>query len=81
MVPSPFPLSKRNEGQRAEAIFAYSSSGLAEGAGRVRMSGVGALCKNGIDEGSALSMVGMFLDTNVGSLYRSDFCPHRPLTA
>ena len=50
MVPSPVPLSKRNEGHRADAIFEYSSNGLAEGAGRVRIRGEGELCRNGIDE-------------------------------
>jgi hypothetical protein len=60
MAPSPLPLSKRNEGCRAEAIFAYSSNGLAEGEGRVRMRGEGELCKNGIDDGKVLGMVGTF---------------------
>jgi hypothetical protein len=60
MAPWPLPLSKRNEGYRAEAIFAYSSNGLAEGEGLVRMSGEGAPCKNGIDEGTVLGIVSTF---------------------
>jgi hypothetical protein len=60
MEPSPLPLSKRNEGCRAEAIFAYSSNGLAEGKGRVRMRGEGEPCKNGIDEGKVLGIVDTF---------------------
>mgnify|MGYP001581847050 CR=1 FL=1 len=68
MVPSPFPLSKRNEGHRAEAIFVYSSNGLAEGAGRVRMRGEGALCKNGIDESKGLG-IGARLSTRTRDHY------------
>ena len=60
MAPTPLPLSKRNDGCRAVAIFAYSSNGLAEGYGRVRMRGEGAPCKNGIDDGKDLVMVGAF---------------------
>ncbi len=60
MAPSPLPLSKRNEGRRAEAIFAYSSNGLAEGEGRVRMRGEGEPCKNGMDEGEVLGIAGAF---------------------
>jgi len=57
MAPSPLPLSKRNEGCRAEAIFAYSSNGLAEGEGPVRMRGEGEPCKNGIGESKVLGIV------------------------
>ncbi|WHZ28041.1 MAG: hypothetical protein OJF51_002839 [Nitrospira sp.] len=60
MAPSPLPLSKRNEGCRAEAIFAYSSNGLATGEGRDRMRGEGEPSKNGIDEGEVLGIVGAF---------------------
>jgi hypothetical protein len=60
MAPSPLPLSKRNEGCRAEAIFAYSSNELAEGEGPVRMRGEGGPCKNGIDESKVLGIVGAF---------------------
>lgn len=61
MAPSPLPLSKRNEGYRAEAIFAYSSNGPAEGDGRVRMRGEGEPRKNGIEESEVLGIVGTFL--------------------
>ena len=60
IAPSPLPLSKRNEGCRVEAIFAYSSNGLAEEEGRVRTRGEGEPCKNGIDEGKGLGIVGTF---------------------
>ncbi|BFU92090.1 MAG: hypothetical protein NTAFB01_32770 [Nitrospira sp.] len=63
MAPSPLPLSKRNEGCCAEAIFAYRSNGLAEGEGTVRMSGEGEPCKNGIDEGKVLGIIGTFSTT------------------
>ena len=68
MVPSPFPLSKRNEGHRAEAIFVYSSNGLAEGAGRVRIRGEGELCRNGIDEGKIVG-IGDVFSTRTGDHY------------
>jgi len=60
MEPLPLPLSKRNEGFRAEAIFAYSSNGLVEGERRVTMRGEGEPCKNGIEEGKVLGIVGTF---------------------
>jgi len=60
MVPSPVPLSKRNEGHRADAIFEYSSSGFAEGAGRIRIRGEGELCRNGIDEGKIVGIGDVF---------------------
>ena len=60
MVLSPVPLSKRNEGHRADAIFEYSSNGLAEGAGRVTIRGEGELCRNGIDEGKIVGIGDVF---------------------
>ncbi len=68
MVPSPVPLSKRNEGHRADAIFEYSSNGLAEGAGRIRIRGEGELCRNGIDEGKIMGIGGVF-STRTGDHY------------
>jgi|CXWL01.1.fsa_nt_gi hypothetical protein len=69
MVPSPVPLSKRNEGHRADAIFEYSSNGLAEGAGRVRIRGEGELCRNGIDEGKIVGIGGGVFSTRTGDHY------------
>lgn len=44
------PLSKRNEGNRAEAILEYNSKGVAAGQGLVKMRGEGGPCKNENDE-------------------------------
>ncbi|NGZ60164.1 MAG: hypothetical protein CV081_06645 [Nitrospira sp. LK265] len=60
MAPSPLPLSKRNEGCRAEAILAYNLKGLTEGEGPVRMRGEGEPFKNWIDEGKLLGIAGTF---------------------
>jgi hypothetical protein len=68
MVPSPVPLSKRKEGHRADAIFEYSSNGLAEGAGRIRIRGEGELCRNGIDEGKIVG-IGDAFSTRTGDHY------------
>jgi hypothetical protein len=68
MVPSPVPLSKRNEGHRADAIFEYSANGLAEGAGRVRIRGEGEPCRNGIDEGKVVG-IGDAFSTRTGDHY------------
>jgi hypothetical protein len=68
MVPSPVPLSKRNEGHRADAIFEYSSNGLADGAGRIRIRGEGELCRNGIDEGKIVGIDDVF-STRTGDHY------------
>jgi hypothetical protein len=68
MVPSPVPLSKRKEGHRADAIFEYSSNGLAEGAGRIRIRGEGELCRNGIDEGKIVGISDAF-STRMGDHY------------
>lgn len=70
MVPSPVPLSNRNEGHRADAIFEYSSNGLAEGAGRIRIRGEGELCRNGIDEGKIVGIgIGDAFLTRTGDHY------------
>ena len=68
MLPSPVPLSKRNEGHRADAIFEYSSNGLAEGAGRIRIRGEGELCRNEIDEGKIVG-IGDVFSTRTGDHY------------
>ena len=68
MVPSPVPLSKRNEGHRADAIFEYSSNGLAEGAGRIRIRGEGDLCRKGIEEGKIVG-IGDVFSTRTGDHY------------
>jgi hypothetical protein len=83
MVPLPLPLSKRNEGYRVEAIFAYSSNGLAVGEGRVRRRGEGEPCKNGIEEGKFLGMVGPFPTQREVTIpqYYSNFRARRSLTA
>jgi hypothetical protein len=70
MAPSPIPLSKRNEGHRADAIFEYSSNELIEGAGRVRIRGEGEPCRNGIDEGKVVGIgIGDAFSTRTGDHY------------
>jgi hypothetical protein len=61
MAPAPLPLSKRKEGDRAEAILEYNSKGFAEGQGRVTMRGEGGPCKNENDEETVSRMDGHFL--------------------
>jgi hypothetical protein len=72
MAPSPLPLSKKKEGDRADAILEYSSKGFALGRGRLTMRGDGDPCKNEGDE----EMVGS-MDGHVLREQRESTIPHR----